>query len=813
MGPIGRRGTCFRTWDPHACRLVAVTVPTDGSDCDRFLTAARATSQLSHPHIVSIREVGEHAGIPFVATDFVQGHSFADLVRTRARMVAPQILLRVAQLCDALVFARDRGATHRPFEPELALVDRDGALKVLGIGIDDSGAADHADGLEDEDQLARAIGVALYDLLAVPAPQVTPASGTRRIPLVTVRPDLDVQVAALVDDWAGGMEALPSLNELSTKARAAADRLTNQQAVVRPSHGQEPLAAFRSQAEQALIDEGFEARIAACTDVSTRDPENASSLDRERVEVDAQARRQTGEREVAAQPRAEERVAARDDSAAGQFEHAVSRVAAMTRADGRVDTALTIDPVKPAAPSPPAQAQDRQQRTRTSPNRKPRVSPGGAFPPPSASEPEGLVHRAQAADRALNAFASEAALVSQTEPSPPPLAQTAPTGTTEATAAAPPSALAAEEGLSTSPTPLGPRVPLVLGGLVLMALVGGIWAAREPRRTPAVPAPTTGPVSPLADIDHRPVPAERAAPPAANGSASPASAVAREVARPQAGGDRPRPVGPIARARSAAPMPRETAATDGASNHAPADLQHQARAPQASGRSHAPPDGGEATAARGVAPECPQLSAIPRILICEVAAPPVATEAVEALATGIEPPLSVGTTGTSTTTPLPTGPIVTLPAEQTPAGSAADSPTRPSAAATQPSAPPSQPTARATTSGTPTAALPRQRGVRDPVLATFVRPIYPESAKQSGTTGDVEVELTIDERGRVVFATAISGPMVLRAAAESALLQWRYDPASVDGRPVASGRRLRVTFSEAVPAESSRAPRLPGAIQ
>ena len=84
---------------------------------------------------------------------------------------------------------------------------------------------------------------------------------------------------------------------------------------------------------------------------------------------------------------------------------------------------------------------------------------------------------------------------------------------------------------------------------------------------------------------------------------------------------------------------------------------------------------------------------------------------------------------------------------------------------------------------------------RDAVLVTFVRPAYPEAAKRAKLTGAVTVEIVIDTIGKVTMASAISGPLPLRASAEEAVRQWQFEPAYLDGRPVASRRRFLISFS------------------
>jgi TonB family protein len=52
--------------------------------------------------------------------------------------------------------------------------------------------------------------------------------------------------------------------------------------------------------------------------------------------------------------------------------------------------------------------------------------------------------------------------------------------------------------------------------------------------------------------------------------------------------------------------------------------------------------------------------------------------------------------------------------------------------------------------------------------------VYPEQAKKDGVEGDVVLEITVEKTGEVSAARAVSGPEVLREAAETALRQWRY---------------------------------------
>jgi protein TonB len=76
------------------------------------------------------------------------------------------------------------------------------------------------------------------------------------------------------------------------------------------------------------------------------------------------------------------------------------------------------------------------------------------------------------------------------------------------------------------------------------------------------------------------------------------------------------------------------------------------------------------------------------------------------------------------------------------------------------------------------------------------KPVYPPAARANGVAGKVEVQVVISEAGRVINATAISGPMMLRPAAAAAATQWVFNPATRDGIPVKTEKVLTFTFGD-----------------
>jgi protein TonB len=96
---------------------------------------------------------------------------------------------------------------------------------------------------------------------------------------------------------------------------------------------------------------------------------------------------------------------------------------------------------------------------------------------------------------------------------------------------------------------------------------------------------------------------------------------------------------------------------------------------------------------------------------------------------------------------------------------------------------------------------PAQRIVRvgsslkAPRQTRSVDPEYPELARQVHVSGTVVVEAVIDERGNVVQARVVSGHPLLVASALKAVLQWKYEPTSLNGQPVSVELQVQVHFN------------------
>ena len=73
-------------------------------------------------------------------------------------------------------------------------------------------------------------------------------------------------------------------------------------------------------------------------------------------------------------------------------------------------------------------------------------------------------------------------------------------------------------------------------------------------------------------------------------------------------------------------------------------------------------------------------------------------------------------------------------------------------------------------------------------------PEYPKLARQAGASGVVELEATITVDGKVKNPRVVRGNSMLQRAALDAVLQWRYQPATLNGRPVESPVEIKLNF-------------------
>ena len=110
----------------------------------RFQREVQAAAQLEHPNIVTAFDAGEGNGVHFLVMQYIEGQDLLSLVKNRGPLPVANAIDYITQAARGLAYAHAKGIVHRDIKPPNLLVDRDGTVKVLDMGLarfDDDAAA------------------------------------------------------------------------------------------------------------------------------------------------------------------------------------------------------------------------------------------------------------------------------------------------------------------------------------------------------------------------------------------------------------------------------------------------------------------------------------------------------------------------------------------------------------------------------------------------------------------------------------------------------------------------------------------------
>jgi Tol biopolymer transport system component len=165
----GGMGEVYKARDTRLGRTVAIKVLSpqlaeDPHFCERFEREARAISQLNHPHICTLYDVGHTGGSDapsgtpgtYLVMELVEGETLAERL-TRGPLPLDQAIAYAVQLTDALDKAHRKGFVHRDLKPGNIMVTKAG-IKVLDFGLAEQRAQAPAPGWADADTRTTPIG-------------------------------------------------------------------------------------------------------------------------------------------------------------------------------------------------------------------------------------------------------------------------------------------------------------------------------------------------------------------------------------------------------------------------------------------------------------------------------------------------------------------------------------------------------------------------------------------------------------------------------------------------------------------------------
>src|SRR5262245_11468713 len=139
----GAMGTVYRAKDPMMGRTVAIKTilahAIDGPQAaefrERFVREAQAAGRLAHPSIVTMYDVSNDGGTPFLVMEFVEGQTLQSVLEGGARVDIDRACDIGIQIAEGLHYAHQNGVIHRDIKPANVLLTSEGRAKIADFGV------------------------------------------------------------------------------------------------------------------------------------------------------------------------------------------------------------------------------------------------------------------------------------------------------------------------------------------------------------------------------------------------------------------------------------------------------------------------------------------------------------------------------------------------------------------------------------------------------------------------------------------------------------------------------------------------------
>lgn len=142
LGRIGRgsMGVVYSAHDTVMDRAVAIKVmmadlEDDPEGSARFYREARSAGQLAHRNIITVYDMGEEDGRPYIVMELLAGHTLGNYLKRPEPLNLEQKLDLMVQICEGLQVAHAHGIFHRDIKPGNLWIRPDGSVKILDFGI------------------------------------------------------------------------------------------------------------------------------------------------------------------------------------------------------------------------------------------------------------------------------------------------------------------------------------------------------------------------------------------------------------------------------------------------------------------------------------------------------------------------------------------------------------------------------------------------------------------------------------------------------------------------------------------------------
>jgi serine/threonine protein kinase len=118
-----------------ALKIIGASIEGNTDLRERFFREARAAGQLSHHNIITIHDLGEHEGQPYLAMEFLKGEDLQHRLTRPDPMTLTRKLEIASEICEGLAYAHRRGLIHRDIKPANIFITDEGVVKILDFGL------------------------------------------------------------------------------------------------------------------------------------------------------------------------------------------------------------------------------------------------------------------------------------------------------------------------------------------------------------------------------------------------------------------------------------------------------------------------------------------------------------------------------------------------------------------------------------------------------------------------------------------------------------------------------------------------------
>jgi serine/threonine protein kinase len=118
-----------------ALKVLPSAVAKDSEVVRRFQREVEAAAQLSHPNIVTAHDADEAEGVRFLVMEYVEGQDLGAWVREHGPLPVRKAVDYILQAAKGLEYAHNKKVIHRDIKPSNLLLDGEGTVKILDMGL------------------------------------------------------------------------------------------------------------------------------------------------------------------------------------------------------------------------------------------------------------------------------------------------------------------------------------------------------------------------------------------------------------------------------------------------------------------------------------------------------------------------------------------------------------------------------------------------------------------------------------------------------------------------------------------------------